>query len=627
MSVPSFVLVQGAITGLGYGLLAMGLVLIYRTNRVLNFAQGQLGVVAAVFLVKCFYDFGFNYWFSLVLAVGLAAAIGALSELVLRRLFNRPRVLVMVATIGLSQVLFVLTALPFLRPKNLFKPFPVPVHLTFHIGTYLFTPGQVLTLIVAPIVAVALAALVKWSRWGLNMRAMAENAESARLSGVWVRRTSTVSWTLAGVLSAFAAILASPGQASALTDLLSPELLLLALTAAMVGAMVSLSVAFIAAIVVGVVQEILVWNLATTAQVDLVLFLIVSVVLLVRIAALPIGGRREEQSSWLESTRSRLRDVDPLRRRVGGTGVALVVLAAALAPLVVSTGRSFLMSQICIYAVIALSLTVLTGWAGQVSLGQFGLVAIGALMASHLGSSVPLILLLPFAGAVTAVVAVVIGLPALRVRGLYLAVSTLAFSLWLMGPILATTCWTVPVLDKRLCTGLPNPQSTLIARPSIFGIDLGSERAFAWFSLVVLVLSASDGPAVARPRGRASADLGPGQRVGGGCDGHSAGAHQAVGLRTVGVHRRLRRGVPGLRARALLDHHLRPDLLAARRLDGGHRRPRLDRGRGAGGALSGRDPGDLRHHADHPVPHQRARAPRLHPLSPRRPGRGHAPTR
>ena len=123
MSVPSFVLVQGVITGLSYGLLAMGLVLIYRTNRVLNFAQGQLGVVAAVFLVKCFYDFGFNYWFALVLALALAAAVGALSELLLRRLFNRPRVLVMVATIGLSQVLFVFTALPFIRPE---EPVPSP---------------------------------------------------------------------------------------------------------------------------------------------------------------------------------------------------------------------------------------------------------------------------------------------------------------------------------------------------------------------------------------------------------------------------------------------------------------------------------------------------------------------
>jgi ABC-type branched-subunit amino acid transport system permease subunit len=483
------VLVQGVITGLGYGLLAMGLVLIYRTNRVLNFAQGQLGVVAAVFMVKCFYDFGFNYWFALVLALALAAAVGSLSELLLRRLFNRPRVLVMVATIGLSQVLFVFTALPFIRPKNLFKPFPVPVDVSFHIGTYLFTPGQVITLVAAPIIATGLAVFVKWSPWGLAMRAMAENADSARLSGIWVRRTSTMAWTVAGVLSAFAAILAAPGQTSSLTEVLSPELLLLALTAAMIGAMVNLTVAFVAAIGVGLIQEILVWNLASTAQVDLILFAIVMAVLLVRIAALQTGSRREERSTWLENSRSQLRDDGPLRRKVSAVGVVLSVVGAALLPLVVSTGNSFLLSQICIYAVIALSLTVLTGWAGQVSLGQFGLVACGALMASHLGSSVPLVILMPFAGAVTAVIAVLVGLPALRVRGLYLAVSTLAFSLWFMGSVLATPCWNLPVLDRRICTGLPNPQSTLIARPSLFGIGLGSERAFAWFSLGVLVVS------------------------------------------------------------------------------------------------------------------------------------------
>ena len=65
MSVPGFVLVQGVIVGLGYGLLALGLVLIYRTNRVLNFAQGQLGVVAAVFMVKLHADFHINYWVAL----------------------------------------------------------------------------------------------------------------------------------------------------------------------------------------------------------------------------------------------------------------------------------------------------------------------------------------------------------------------------------------------------------------------------------------------------------------------------------------------------------------------------------------------------------------------------------
>jgi ABC-type branched-subunit amino acid transport system permease subunit len=398
-------------------------------------------------------------------------------------------VLVMVATIGLSQVLFVFTALPFIRPKNLFKAFPVPFDVSFSIGTYLFTPGQVLTLIAAPLVAIGLAAFIKWSPWGLAMRAMAENADSARLSGVWVRRTSTMAWTLAGVLSAFTAILAAPGQTSQLTEVLSPELLLLALTAAMVGAMVNLTAAFVSAIGVGIIQEVLVWNLSSTNQVDLVLFALVMLVLLVRIAALQTGSRREVRSTWLENTRVQLRDQGPLRRRVGSTGVALAVIGAALLPLVVSTGNSFLIAQICIYAVIALSLTVLTGWAGQVSLGQFGLVAVGALMAAHLGSSVPLVLLMPFAGAVTAVVAVLIGLPALRVRGLYLAVSTLAFGLWFMGAVLDTPCWTVPGLNRQLCTGLPNPQSTLISSPSLLGIGLSSERAFAWFSLGVLVLS------------------------------------------------------------------------------------------------------------------------------------------
>jgi ABC-type branched-subunit amino acid transport system permease subunit len=489
VSIPSFVLVQGIITGLGYALLAMGLVLIYKTNRVLNFAQGQLGVVAAVFMVKTFYDFGFNYWFSLVLSLLLAAAVGGLSELLLRRLFDRPRVLVMVATIGLSQVLFVFTALPFIRPKNLFKPFPVPFDVSFHIGTYLFTPGAVMTLVTAPVVAIALAAFVKWSPWGLAMRAMAENADSARLSGVWVRRTSTVAWIVAGVLSAFTAILAAPGQTSSLTEVLSPELLLLALAAAMVGAMVNLTVAFIAAIAVGIVQEILVWNLSSTAAVDLVLFAILMAVLLVRIAALQTGGRREERSNWLENSMAQLRNDSPLRRRVGSTGVVLAVIVAALLPLVVSVGNSFLLSQVCIYAVIALSLTVLTGWAGQVSLGQFGLVACGALMAAHLGTSVPLVLLMPFAGAVTAVIAVLVGLPALRVKGLYLAVSTLGFGLWFMGSVLSTPCWTLPVVGRELCTGLPNPQSTLIASPTFFGIGLSSQRAFAWFSLAVLVLS------------------------------------------------------------------------------------------------------------------------------------------
>jgi ABC-type branched-subunit amino acid transport system permease subunit len=486
-TVPGSQVLQGVILGLNYGLLAVGLVLIYRTNRVLNFAQGQLGVVAAVFMVKLYYDFGFNYWFALLIALALAAAVGALSELVLRRLFKRQRVLVMVATIGLSQVLYVLTALPFIIPKNLYKPFPVPINLSFSIGTVVFPPGDVMTLIVAPIVVLGLAAFVRYSPWGLAMRAMSENSDSARLSGVWVRRASTIAWTLAGVLSAFTAVLASPGQTSSFTDVLSPDLLLLALMAALVGAMVSLTVAFLAGIGVGVVYQVLIWNISSTASIEVWLFALLLGVLLIRVGALRKGARSEERSSWLQGSTSLQRGVDQLRRRVGAGGVALALIGAVLLPLIISPGNSFLMSQICIYGVIALSLTVLTGWGGQVSLGQFGLVTVGAIMASRLGSSVPLVLLLPFAGAVTAVVAVLVGLPALRVRGLYLAVSTLGFALFMDVAVAATPCTNLPLIHKNLCLGLPNPGSTLIARPTFLGIGLDSQRAFAWFSLVVLV--------------------------------------------------------------------------------------------------------------------------------------------
>jgi ABC-type branched-subunit amino acid transport system permease subunit len=493
VSAPPSVVLEGAILGLNYGLLAVGLVLIYRTSRVVNFAQGQLGVVAAVFLVKLYYDFGINYWPAAVAAVGLAAAAGALSELVLRRLFDRPRVLVMVATIGLSQVLLIFTLLPFIRPSKLFRSFPVPISWSFHIGTFLFTPGDVMTLIVAPIVALGLASFIRWSPWGLAMRASAENTESARLSGVWVRRTSTVTWTIAGGLSAITAILASPGQTSALTEVLSPDLLLLALLAALLGAMVSLPVAFVAGIGVGIVQELLQWNITNpstgSATIELIFFLLLQVALLVRAASLQKGSRTAERVTWMSGTMSFRRTGTGLRDRVGKAGVLLTVLAAALLPLVLSVGHAFLMSQICIYAVIALSLTVLTGWAGQVSLGQFGLVAVGADMTAHLGGGIPLLLLLPFAGVVAAVVSVLVGLTALRIRGLYLAVSTLGFALFMQTAVLATPCWTVPVLHRRICTGLPNPQSTLIERPTFLGIGLSSERAFAWFALGVLVVS------------------------------------------------------------------------------------------------------------------------------------------
>ena len=205
------------------------------------------------------------------------------------------------------------------------------------------------------------------------MRAMSENADSARLSGVWVRRTSTVTWTLAGVLSAFTAILAAPGQTSALTEVLSPDLLLLALTAALVGAMVNLTVAFVAGDRRGrVPRDPGVEPAVARPGQTWSLFALVLVVLLVRVARPAQGARARRSARPGRGRRAATVRADsrPLRRRVAVPGSWLAVVVAAAPALWCSTSAAtFLLTQICIYAVIALSLTVLTGWAGQVSLG------------------------------------------------------------------------------------------------------------------------------------------------------------------------------------------------------------------------------------------------------------------
>jgi branched-chain amino acid transport system permease protein len=168
--------------------------------------------------------------------------------------------------------------------------------------------------------------------------------------------------------------------------------------------------------------------------------------------------------------------------------VALALGLAVGLPFVVSEGRSLTLSFVFVYALIALSMVVLTGWAGQVSLGQFGLVAVGAIVASRLAHW-PLVPLLLFAGLVTAVVAVIVGLPALRIRGVYLAVTTLGFALFMQVTVLPNPCWKLPFTDVDVCTGLPDQFSTYLDRPTLFGLDLTNTRDYALFALGVLVVA------------------------------------------------------------------------------------------------------------------------------------------
>src|SRR5262245_33122306 len=303
---------------------------------------------------------------------------------------------------------------------------------------------------------------------------------------------STLAWAIAGGLSAITAILDAPGQATALKEALPPGLLLRALAAALIAGMTSFTIAFIAGIGIGIVEQVVNYNLVgdpnKTAIITFALFALIMVILLVRVRWLQRGPRTEERSTWSFGGESRRYTADSLRAWVGRAGVTATIAIAALLPLIVSPGRSFLLARVCIFAVIALSLTVLTGWAGQVSLGQFGLVAVGAIVAARLPDW-NLAPLLPFAGVLTAGVAIIVGLPALRIRGLYLAPTALGFAPFMEVAVLSTPCWTAPVVGGEVCTGLPDPASTLVSRPTLFGWDLSADRYFAWFALGVLLIA------------------------------------------------------------------------------------------------------------------------------------------
>ena len=193
--------------------------------------------------------------------------------------------------------------------------------------------------------------------------------------------------------------------------------------------------------------------------------------------------------------------------------------------------------------------------------------------------------------------------------------------------VLATPCETLPVIDKTVCTGLPDPQSTLDLAPR----PVRPRPVVGARLRVVLDRRARplgpDRQGVARPRRRPPTRRGARQRDGRQRDGDPDRADEAPRVRALGLPGRIRGRVPRLRDRTVQHRDLRPRGVDPRHLDGRDRRPRVDPRRRARRRLPARAARDLRRHLDRPLPDQRLRAPRVHPLPARRPGRDPAPHR
>ena len=483
--VPPEVVVLGLVTGLTYALLGAGLVLVYRSSRVLNFAHGEMGALGASLIPVLVVRYHWSYWEALPTALAVAAAAGAVLELfVIRKLAKAPRLIVLVATIGASQLFFAISS--FIPKESLGSAiYPTPFRASFNVGSLRVNTAEILILIVVPIATAGLVAFYRFTNLGLASRAAAENSDAAQLAGVPVRRVSLAIWTLAGLLAGVSAVLVGPTQPIVTRVALGPQLLVRALGAAMVGGLTSIPQVFLGGVAIGLLEALVKWNYPTGGAFEVALFVVIVVSLLARrgLGALARGG---EGTSW--SLAGALRPIHPALarhprvKRARRAGLAALIAGAVLLPVPMSNGHRVLLTGIVLFALMGLSLVVLTGFAGQVSLGQFAFVAVGALVGGRMHQlGYPMWTGVLYAMAAGAVVAIVIGLPSLRIRGLFLAVTTLAFAVasqtWLYGQH-----WLVKVQGGLTSLELP--------RQRLLGVDLHQERNYYWFCLLVFVLAA-----------------------------------------------------------------------------------------------------------------------------------------
>ncbi len=293
-ALPGQVVFNGVVLGLTYGVLAIGVILVFRSSRVINFAIAEMGAFGAVLLARLVVNWDVPYLVAFVACVAVGALIGAAVELgVVRRLFEAPRVILLVATIGVAQVLlFAQFSLPDLTA---YTDYPTPILESWHVGDVIVRGSQVLVLVVIPLLTAGLAFFLNRTRYGTAIRASAANADAARLAGINIKRMSTLVWVLTGVLATVGAILTAPLNSATANDIggFGPSLLLRVLAAALIGRMTSLPWAVAGGVAIGVAETTIFYNSPNeTGLLDMVLL---AVVLLALHPARPTGPARGRQ--------------------------------------------------------------------------------------------------------------------------------------------------------------------------------------------------------------------------------------------------------------------------------------------------------------------------------------------
>jgi branched-chain amino acid transport system permease protein len=512
---PGSVLVAGTVGAAPLIINAIGLVLVFRANRFLNFAQVQVGLFAATVFDglyrgqivlhsihrvcnSCVGTFpgstaqGVNFLLAAVAGLLVAGLLSVLVYiLVVRRFANAPVLVPSIVTVFLAQALngfqgqltSKLIKADDLRTGRALQTIKPPINSTTTLfGFPVQLPSLILVLLV-PVVLVGTVVYLRRSDTGVAIRAAADNPSRASTLGVDVTSVTSRIWIVVGLLSGIAALLPAflggsgggGGQDRQAPTIPIGQLVVL-LTILVFARFANLWMTAAAGLVLSILATAVQVSYSSQAPLEALYVFLVGGLLLVQRDTSTRANR--EDFSGLDVTRElrpiphELRGLPIVRKYVRlGTFVTAVLLLGL--PFAVSLSQTSLLVDSFGLAIVGLSLLVLTGWGGQVSLGQFGFASIGAWAAAC--SHLPFPLALLVGGLAGAVAAVVIGLPALKLKGLNLAISTIAF---------AVSARALFIDDRYLGSFLPDS----LTMPKVLGLDLSDERVVYYMTLAIVVL-------------------------------------------------------------------------------------------------------------------------------------------
>lgn len=471
--------ILGLVTGGVYGIAASGLVVTYTTSGIFNFAHGAMAMLGAF----AYWQFRFGWGWPAPLAIiavlfVLAPLVGALlHRVIMGGLRGTSEVTKIVVPISVMLGVLALATWiwnpaeggritqKFFGSSKTVTIFDV--RITYH---------ELIAMGLAVVIALGLKYMFTKTRSGVAMRAVVDDPALLELNGGRPERLATQSWALGAFLACLAGILIVPIQGGAMQAESLTLLVIDAFAAAMFGRLRSLPRTFFGAIVLGLFNAYVVgffpssWTWTSNFRASLPMILLF-VILLV----LPQDRLR---GAVVLRTRERFK-LPTVRTAVIG-GVSLVAVMYLLRELMDPTSINSMAFGMCL-AVIALSLVLLTGYAGEINLAAVSFGAIGTLIVFHFGvtGSGPdartTIWGYVLAAIVTALVGALVALPALRLRGLYLALATMAFGVFVSRMILQD-------INQREVFGIKFTffpgGNLLVPRPKIGPVDLKSQPTF-----------------------------------------------------------------------------------------------------------------------------------------------------